>query len=85
MNEWRAAEMYGHMQVCPHCGRLDTTVRRALLVARNLPPIQPSREFLPRLEARLRAERPTSQPDGLRRIPLRVHAGVEPQLRELAR
>lgn len=57
MNDWDAGAMYGHLQQCERCARLDVVVRRGLLVARNLPPIHPSRDFMPRLEARLR-ERP---------------------------
>ena len=45
--------MYGHLEGCPRCARFDTTIRRGLLVVRNLPTVQPSRDFLPRLEARL--------------------------------
>ena len=50
--------MYGHLQRCARCARLDVVVRRGLLVARNMPPIHPSRDFMPRLEARLRERRP---------------------------
>lgn len=57
-----AAEMYEHLQECARCGRLDVVVRRGLLVARNLPPIHPSRDFMPRLEARLRERRPALPP-----------------------
>ena len=46
-----------HRQLCARCSRLDTRVRRALLVARNLPTIQPSAEFGKRLHARINAER----------------------------
>ena len=46
-----------HRQLCERCSQLDTRVRRALLVARNLPTIQPSAAFSQRLHARLEAER----------------------------
>ena len=46
-----------HRQLCERCARLDTRVRRALLVARNLPTIKPSAGFSDRLQARLRVER----------------------------
>ena len=46
-----------HRQLCERCSQLDTRVRRALLVARNLPTIQPSAAFSQRLQARLDAER----------------------------
>lgn len=49
--------MAHHRQLCARCAQLDTRVRRALLVARNLPTIQPSAAFSDRLQARLRAER----------------------------
>lgn len=46
-----------HRRLCERCSQLDTRVRRALLVARNLPTIQPSAAFSQRLHARLEAER----------------------------
>ena len=49
--------MTRHRQLCERCAQLDTRVRRALLVARNLPTIQPSAAFGERLQARLHAER----------------------------
>ena len=49
--------MAQHRRVCERCAQLDTRVRRALLVARNLPTIEPSAGFSVRLQARLAAER----------------------------
>lgn len=49
--------MARHRHLCERCAQIDTRVRRALLVARNLPMIQPSPAFGNRLQARLRAER----------------------------
>lgn len=46
-----------HRQLCERCSQLDTRVRRALLIARNIPRIQPSAAFSRRLQARLDAER----------------------------
>ena len=46
-----------HRQLCEPCSQQDTRVRRALLVARNLPTIQPSAAFSQRLNARLEEER----------------------------
>jgi len=46
-----------HRQLCERCSHLDTRVRRALLIARNIPMIQPSAAFSQRLRARLDAER----------------------------
>lgn len=50
-----------HRQLCERCSQLDTRVRRALLVARNLPTIQPSAAFSERLRARLDAERTSGE------------------------
>lgn len=46
-----------HLRRCQECARLDTRVRRALLIAHNLPMIQPSSAFGERLQTRLRQER----------------------------
>ena len=51
--------MATHRRVCDTCSKLDTRVRRALLLARNLPTIHPSADFGTRLQARLDAERPS--------------------------
>ena len=48
-----------HLLECEDCGRYDTTVRRALLVFRNLPTIEPSADFSQRLNARLAEARAT--------------------------
>jgi anti-sigma factor RsiW len=48
------AEVRRHLQVCTCCSRLDTRIRRGLLLARNLPVVQPSPDFVERLNARLR-------------------------------
>src|SRR5688572_8334719 len=42
-----------HIQVCKSCQRYDRVVRRGLLLARNLPEIEPSEHFHERLQARL--------------------------------
>ena len=49
--------MARHRSLCERCAQLDTRVRRALLVAHNLPMIQPSSGFGVRLQARLSQER----------------------------
>jgi hypothetical protein len=49
--------MARHRGLCPGCARLDTRVRRALLVAHNLPTIEPSPAFHARLQVRLAEER----------------------------
>lgn len=46
--------MRRHLQVCSRCARHDTRIRRGLLLARNLPMVQPSADFMERLNARLR-------------------------------
>jgi hypothetical protein len=48
------AAMRGHAHVCSRCARHDTRIRRGLLLARNLPIVQPSPDFMERLNARLR-------------------------------
>jgi len=46
-----------HRRLCQDCARADTRVRRALLIAHNLPRIQPSADFGDRLQTRLQHER----------------------------
>jgi hypothetical protein len=48
------AAMRRHVHVCARCARQDTRIRRGLLLARNLPMVQPSADFMERLNARLR-------------------------------
>src|SRR5215210_1910672 len=50
-----------HVAECRSCAKQDAKVRRALLLFRNLPSIEPSADFSERLEARLKA----SQNDNL--------------------
>jgi hypothetical protein len=47
----------GHIASCASCARFDTLARRALLVARNAPPIEVSSDFSARLAARIAEER----------------------------
>ena len=49
--------MARHRHLCDACARLDTRVRRALLLAHNLPTIEPSSRFGERLQLRLAQER----------------------------
>ena len=49
--------MTRHRSLCERCAALDTRVRRALLIARNLPTIVPSDGFADRLSARIAEER----------------------------
>lgn len=55
------AAMERHLAECGACARLDASVRRGLLLVRNLPPIQPSPDFRARLDARLRAMGPVNR------------------------
>jgi anti-sigma factor RsiW len=48
--------MQRHLGECEICARRDAKIRRALLIFRNLPTIEPSADFSQRLEARLRNE-----------------------------
>jgi len=45
--------MRAHLGRCSACARQDTAVRRSLLLVHNLPPIEPSPDFMLRLNARL--------------------------------
>ena len=49
--------MQRHLLECEVCARHDSLVRRSLLVARNIPQIEPSEDFGVRLQARLLHER----------------------------
>jgi hypothetical protein len=49
------AAMHRHRADCTECAAHDTSVRRALLLFRNMPTIEPSPDFSARLQARLRA------------------------------
>jgi hypothetical protein len=46
--------MQQHISVCNACAALDAKIRRALMVARSLPAIQPSPDFAARLESKLK-------------------------------
>jgi putative zinc finger protein len=50
-------EMTRHIAECEQCAKHDATVRRALLLFRNLPSIEPSPDFRAKLDERLRQER----------------------------
>lgn len=49
------ATMRAHVQRCAKCARHDTAVRRSLLLARNLPTLEPSPDFMARLQQRIHA------------------------------
>jgi hypothetical protein len=46
--------MQRHISECDQCAKQDAKIRRALLLFRNLPSIEPSPDFSERLHARLR-------------------------------
>jgi hypothetical protein len=46
-----------HLRLCAQCAALDTRIRRSLLLAHNLPAIEPSAAFTERLQMRLAHER----------------------------
>lgn len=45
--------MQRHLRTCSRCAHHDTTVRRSLLIVRNLPTIEPSADFMARLNLRI--------------------------------
>ena len=49
--------MRAHLADCPSCAQVDARLRRALMLARSVPRLEPSPEFQRRLAARLAAER----------------------------
>jgi hypothetical protein len=53
--------MQRHLQECAACSAHDTSVRRALLLFRNMPTIEPSSGFAARLHERLRDVRAQSR------------------------
>jgi hypothetical protein len=63
--EMRAMEQ--HRAACSACSRQDTMVRRSLLLIRNLPPIEPSPDFMARLNQRLDQLGPAARVDVVRR------------------
>ena len=49
--------MQGHLLECERCAMHDAKIRRALLLFRNLPVVEPSSDFYARLSARIESER----------------------------
>ena len=58
---FEVAAIQEHLRACSVCARQDASVRRSLLVVRNLPPIRPSEGFSDRLRHRLVLEGPGDQ------------------------
>ena len=59
--------MQQHLDKCLRCSRQHTSIRRSLLVVRNLPPIEPSPDFMARLNQRLDQLGPAARVDVVRR------------------
>lgn len=57
-------EMRRHLDECESCAKLDTKIKRALLLVKNLPPIDVSPNFSERLNARLSECREARAPSG---------------------
>ena len=55
--------MERHLAHCSRCSRHNTAIRRSLMLVHNLPPIEPSPEFMSRLNARLEQMSPMSRTD----------------------
>lgn len=55
--------MQQHVLVCSRCARHNTAIRRSLMLVRSLPSIEPSPDFIARLNARLEALGPVSRID----------------------
>jgi hypothetical protein len=55
--------MQRHLTACSRCSRHNTAIRRSLLLVHNLPPIEPSPEFMSKLNARLEQMSSTSRVD----------------------
>lgn len=67
-------EMRRHLDECPSCAELNTKIKRALLLVRNLPPIDVSPDFSDRLNARLAECREMEAP--ARAVRKRIAAGM---------
>lgn len=55
--------MQQHVVVCSRCSRQNTAIRRSLMLVRSLPSIEPSPDFVARLNARLEELGPISRVD----------------------
>jgi hypothetical protein len=55
--------MQRHVSVCPGCSRQDISIRRSLMIVRNLPPIEASPDFFNKLNARLAELGPEARAD----------------------
>ena len=55
--------MQQHVTICSRCSRHNTAIRRSLMLVRSLPSIEPSPDFIARLNARLEEMGPVSRVD----------------------
>ena len=55
--------MQRHLLTCAKCSRQDIMVRRSLMLVRSLPSIEPSADFLHRLNARIEQLGPAARVD----------------------
>jgi len=55
--------MQHHATICSRCSRHNTAIRRSLMLVRSLPSIEPSPDFIARLNARLEELGPVSRVD----------------------
>jgi hypothetical protein len=62
LDERALVAMQCHVRECSACAEHDTAVRRALLLFRNMPAIEPSPDFSARLHERIRAARGRDAP-----------------------
>lgn len=67
--------MQMHITECEACARHDATIRRSLMIFRNLPRIEPSADFSKKLEMKLR-EAKLSEAPAVHRSNLGFKAGV---------
>jgi hypothetical protein len=63
------AAMELHRGLCEDCARRDSLVRQSLLLARNVTPIEPSPDFMDRLQQRLQEVEPDRRTVYVRRRP----------------
>jgi hypothetical protein len=75
--------MRDHLGTCALCSRFDTQLRRSLMIARQAPTLEPSRDFSRKLSARLAAEklarpafREMAAPAKSRRLPVMAAAAA---------
>jgi anti-sigma factor RsiW len=59
------ATFQAHLAACPSCARYDRVLRKGRMLARQLPPVHPGHDFVPRLQQRLwRSQHTRRAPSG---------------------